>query len=154
MQPDNNFFTLLENFEGFRSCPYKDQAGVWTIGIGSIAYLNGNPVKEGDPCISHDSAVTLATYELITYINVVNACVKSALTQSQFNALLSFTYNEGTKALKTSHLLIKVNLNPSDPTIKDEFLKWNKVRDPITHQLKYDAGLEARRAKEAKLYFS
>jgi len=50
--------------------------------------------------------------------------------------------------LKASTLLKKVNLNPNDPTIKDEFMKWNKAAGKVL------AGLTRRREAEANLYFS
>lgn len=152
MQPDLNFFVLLEHFEGFESCPYKDQAGIPTIGIGTTFYPDGKGVTMSDPCIDHDKAVDILTYNLSSYINAVNTYITSTLTQNQFNALLSFTYNEGTGALKTSHLRIKVNTNPNDPTIQQEFAKWNKVRNPKTHQLEVNSDLVYRRNKEWELY--
>jgi lysozyme len=35
---------LVSAFEGFRSYPYSDPVGVWTIGFGSTGEANGNPV--------------------------------------------------------------------------------------------------------------
>lgn len=154
MQPDNNFYTLLEQFEGFKPCPYLDSAHVPTIGIGSIHYCGGTPINIGDPCISHDQAVHIVDCEITSYINTVNTLVKSTITQNQFNALLSFTYNEGQGALKGSHLLQLVNQDPTNMDIKEEFIKWNKVRNPITHKLVYSEGLNNRRLKEYALYSS
>jgi lysozyme len=50
--------------------------------------------------------------------------------------------------LKSSTLLKKVNINPNDPTIAAEFLKWNKAGGKIV------AGLTRRRQAESDLYFS
>ena len=46
------------------------------------------------------------------------------VNQVQFEALVSFTYNVGTAAFHSSTLLKKVQANPNDPTIRDEFMKW------------------------------
>jgi lysozyme len=46
--------TLIEGFEGFKSAPYQDQHGVWTIGFG---HTDG--VTKDSPSISKDQAVTL-----------------------------------------------------------------------------------------------
>ena len=70
------------------------------------------------------------------------------ISQSQFDALVSFAYNLGPNSLKSSTLLKKVNANPSDPTIKDEFLKWTKAGGKVLK------GLVLRREAEAALYFS
>jgi len=74
--------------------------------------------------------------------------VKSNVTENNFAALVSFTFNVGTGNLKKSTLLKKVNLNPNDPTIRSEFMKWNKGAGKVL------AGLTKRRQAEADLYFS
>jgi lysozyme len=61
--------------------------------------------------------------------------------------LCSFCYNVGPNNLKGSTLLKKVNKDPNDLTIKDEFLKWNKSGGKTL------TGLTIRRMAEAKLYF-
>ena len=72
----------------------------------------------------------------------------SNLNQNQFNALVSFAYNVGTGNFSSSTLLKKVNRNPDDLTIKDEFLRWNKAGGKVLN------GLTNRRNEEADLYFS
>jgi lysozyme len=67
--------------------------------------------------------------------------------QNQFDALVCFSYNVGLGALKGSTLLKKLNANPKDPTIRDEFLRWNKAAGRVMR------GLTKRRAEEADLYF-
>jgi lysozyme len=74
-------------------------------------------------------------------------CVDT-INQNQFDALVSFCYNVGPGNLKSSTLLKKVNANPNDPTIRTEFLKWNKGGGKVL------AGLTRRRTAEANLYFS
>jgi lysozyme len=60
---------------------------------------------------------------------------------------LSFTYNVGIANLQKSTLLKKVNYNPNDPTIRLEFMKWNKAGGKVLN------GLTRRREAEANLYF-
>ena len=69
------------------------------------------------------------------------------LNQHQFNAIVSFAYNCGITALSKSTLLKKVNANPKDQTIENEFLRWNKI------QGKPSKGLTKRRMLESKVYF-
>ena len=78
----------------------------------------------------------------------VNELVTSNINQNQFNALVSFAYNVGTGNFSSSTLLKKVNRNPNDLTIKDEFLRWNKAGGKVLN------GLTNRRNEEADLYFS
>lgn len=73
--------------------------------------------------------------------------VKSEVNENQFAALTSFAYNAGIGNLKSSTLLKKVNANPSDETIRAEFMKWDKAGG------KQLAGLTRRRKAEADLYF-
>jgi lysozyme len=54
----------------------------------------------------------------------------------------------GVNALKNSTLLKKVNKNPQDVTIRNEFLKWNKAAGKVLK------GLTNRRIAEADLYES
>jgi lysozyme len=53
----------------------------------------------------------------------------------------------GNGNLKSSTLLKKVNINPNDPTIKDEFMKWVKAGGKTL------PGLVRRRTAESQLYF-
>jgi lysozyme len=46
------------------------------------------------------------------------------LTQSQFDALVSFVYNVGAGVFRRSTLFAKVKQNPNDPSIPGEFRKW------------------------------
>lgn len=74
--------------------------------------------------------------------------VKAALTQNQVDALASFIYNLGSGNFSESTLLRKLNQNPCDPSIRDEFMRWTKAKGVEL------AGLKNRRAAEANLYFS
>ena len=70
------------------------------------------------------------------------------VSQHQFDALLSFTYNVGTGNLARSTLLKKVKANPKDPSIRGEFARW------VYGGGKRLPGLVRRRKMEADLYFS
>ena len=125
---------------------YQCSAGKWTIGYGNTFYEDGTSVKSGDK-ISKERAEILLTLILVTFENDVKKLVKSNINQYQFDALVSFAYNCGVGNLKASTLLKKVNINPSDASIKSEFLKWNKAGGKIL------LGLTKRREAESNLYF-
>ena len=139
---------LIKQHEGFCSEPYLCPASVGTIGYGSTYYEDGTKVKLGDPPITQERAEKLLASVLVQYEKAVDSFARDDITQEQFDALVCFAYNVGIGALKTSTLLRKVNTNPSDPTIKDEFLRWNKAAGKVLK------GLTKRREEEAKLYFS
>lgn len=152
MKPSQKGIDLIKDFEQLVLKAYLDEAGVWTIGYGTIEYPDHRQVKKGDvitkadalECLQHE--VDLKTNAVLKAIGGVN------LTQNQFDALVSFTYNCGEGALLQSTLLKKLKINPNDPTIRDEFMKWNKVHR--NGKVVSSKGLTIRRKKEADLYFS
>jgi lysozyme len=139
---------LIKSFEGLYLKPYLCPANVPTIGYGNTFYENGNKVTLKDPIITEARAIELLMFELGMYEQKVDSYCIDTINQNQFDALVSFCYNVGPGNLKSSTLLKKVNVNPNDPTIKDEFLKWNKGGGKVL------AGLTRRRNAEANLYFS
>ena len=137
----------MHDFEGCRLEAYLCPASVPTIGYGSTYYEDGRPVKLGD-AITQERADQLFEAIAEDFAKRVRSLLKVGLNENQFSALVSFTYNVGVANLKKSTLLKKVNIYPSDPTITDEFLKWNKAGGKVL------AGLTRRREEEAKLYFT
>lgn len=139
---------LIKRFEGCRLNAYKCPAGVWTIGYGATHYNDGTPVKQGDKLKSEDEAVELLKEMLISYEESVDRLVTSKINPYQRDALTSFTYNLGAHNLGRSTLLKKVNNNPDDPTIKNEFAKW------VNSGGKVLKGLVNRRNAETELYYT
>lgn len=141
---------LIKKFEGFSSKPYPDPATgnlPITIGYGTTFYEDGKKVQVTDPAISEERATQLLQNVLKTFEKHVDTYTRDDVTQSQFDALVCFAYNVGVGALKSSTLLKKVNADPTDATIHDEFLKWNKAARKVLK------GLTKRREAEAQLYF-
>ena len=138
---------LIKEFEGFEAKPYLDIAGVPTIGYGTTRYANGKKVSLKDPEISEKVATAHLMEDLVYFEQQVDA-MTNRITQNQFDALVSFSYNLGANALKGSTLLKKVNKNPNDKTIHQEFLRW------VYAAGKKSKGLQNRRLKESMLYFS
>lgn len=139
--------SLLKEFEGIRFKPYLCPAGIPTISIGCTYYPDGTKVKMSDPIISEAKATEIFLNVIKHFENSVDSFTRDDINQNQFDALVSFSYNLGTNALKNSTLLKKINLNPADPSIKKEFLRWNKSNGKVLH------GLTRRRQAEADLYF-
>lgn len=97
---------------------------VWTIGYGSIFYLDVQPVRKGDT-ISQDEADKLFEGTIEGLSRQVNRLLSHVfLKDCQFDALMTFAYNRGVNSLKNSTLLKKVSVNPKDPTLGYEFSKW------------------------------
>ena len=138
---------LIKNYEGLRLTAYLCPAGVPTIGYGSTRYSNGKKVLLGEKLTGEKEATQLLLATLSTYEDAVNKHLPN-LNQCQFDALVCFAYNLGTGALIKSTLLKKAKANNADPSILDEFLKWNKAGGKVL------TGLTNRRREEANLYFS
>lgn len=145
---DNKGYLLITKFEGLRLKPYLCSAKIPTIGYGNTYYPDGKKVTLLDKDITKQEAFDMFKELANRFAKRVDALVTTKLTQNQFNTLVSFAYNVGTGNFSSSTLLKKVNRNPDDLTIKDEFLKWNKAGGKVIN------GLTNRRNEEANIYFS
>lgn len=148
MKISDKGINLIKKYEGFYSKPYLDPVGIPTIGYGITYYPDGKKVTLKDKTLTNEQATDLLKITLTNYENSVNNLVKINLNQNQFDALVSFCYNLGATNLKKSTLLKKVNKNPNDPTIRNEFKKWVNAGGKKLN------GLVKRRNEEADLYFS
>jgi len=139
---------LIKSFEGLFLKPYFCPANVCTIGYGTIKYPNGTRVRITDVAITEAKAMEYLMFEIDQKSKAIDPMLREDLTGSQFGALISFAYNLGEGALRQSTLLKKVNANPLDAQIRNEFQKW------IYADGKKLNGLLRRRNAEADLYFS
>ena len=154
IQINDDCINLIKSFEGFAANAYHgevDPPNVDTIGYGTIVYpptyLDGKKVKVGDPRITTIQAFDFLKWEVGLKTAGVDLLIRDDLNVNQFGALVSFAYNLGLGALKGSTLRKKVNINPLDPTIREEFMKWDMSNGA------HVKGLTRRRQAEADLYF-
>ena len=145
---NNKGYLLITNHEGLRLKPYLCPAKIPTIGYGNTYYTDGKRVTLLDKEITKQQAFDMFKEVANRFAKRVDELVTSNINQNQFNALVSFAYNVGTGNFASSTLLKKVNRNPDDLTIKDEFLRWNKAGGKVIN------GLTNRRNEEANIYFS
>ena len=137
--------------EGLRLKPYKDDAGIPTIGIGCTFYPDGRRVTMKDAPLPNDTAAWILFNKVNNnFLLAVYSTTRDDISQNQFNALVSLCYNIGIAAFKSSTVLRLVNKSPSDPQIADAFYMWryatvDGIRKPI---------LAGRRKRESTLYFS
>jgi lysozyme len=148
MKLDDVGYNLIKSFEGLSLVPYKCQAGISTIGYGATFYPSSKKVTMQDAPISLATAKWMLKETADKFAADVDKMIKANLNQNQFNAIVSLAYNIGLGGLAKSSLLKKVNANPSDPTIRNSFLIWNKAGGRVLD------GLTKRRTKEANLYFA
>ncbi|MGH6981527.1 MAG: lysozyme [Stellaceae bacterium] len=137
--------TFITAHEGCRASAYRDAAGIETIGYGH-RLTDGESFPGG---IDEAAARRLLAADAARAEEAVRAHVAVALTQGQFDALVSFVFNIGAGAFAGSTLLRK--LNDGDVAgAADEFLRWNKIASGGA--LVAEPGLTARRAAERKLF--
>jgi lysozyme len=153
MQLSTNGFNVIKNFEGLSLSAYRDEAGVWTIGYGSTRYHDGITVRPGDKLASEVQADAVFRNTLGQYQDAVNNHVKVPLTQNQFDALVSLTYNIGTGGFEESTLLIKLN-EKNYTEAASHFLAWDKITDPKTGQKIVSETLLQRRKEESRLFLT
>lgn len=135
---------LICGFEGLRLSAYNDGVGVWSIGFGTTRYPDGRMVKRGDFCTLPQAKAYMA-HDLEKFAFVVKNVVMVRLTQQQFDALVSLTYNIGIKAFKESTLLKLLNKGDYQAA-SAQFEVWNRAGGRILQ------GLINRRQVERKLF--
>lgn len=139
LKPSGACRALIREFEGCRLEAYRCPAGVPTIGIG---HTRG--VRMGDRCNVQQADVWL-TQDMEDAVAAVQSVVTAPVTQSMFDALVSFTFNLGAKRLYESTLLILVNKR-SYKAAAGQFARWTLSGGTAL------PGLARRRAAEAKLF--
>ena len=144
MQTSDKGISMIKQFEGCKLTAYQDSVGVWTIGYGWTQPVDGKPIRAG-MTIKQETAERLLKTGLVSYESDVSRLVKVGLTQGQFDALVSFTYNLGARSLSTSTLLRKFNAGDYAGAA-DEFLRWNKAGGKVLN------GLTRRREAERDLF--
>ena len=130
---------LIRHFEGCRLDAYLCPAGVWTIGYGHTAN-----VKEGDS-IDQEAAEAFLIEDLENFEQSVTRMVEVPLTQQQFDALVSWTFNLGAGNLAESTLLRKLN-NYQYVDVPEQMMRWVRAGGQVLD------GLVRRRAAEAALF--
>lgn len=139
-----NGLDLVKHFEGCYLTAYKCPANKWTIGYGHTGQVDGQNISSG-LIITQEKADELLKYDMAIFEKAVTESVTVNITQSQFDALVSFSFNCGAGALKKSTLLKK--LNSGDYVgAANEFHRWNKANGKVLK------GLVKRRAAEAYLF--
>jgi lysozyme len=122
--------------EGYRENAYIPVAGdVPTIGFGTT-----KGVKLGDRT-NPEKAITMAYRDIQQFEGALKQCVKVPLTQYEYDAYISLSYNIGSNAFCNSTLVRVLNEGRYDEACK-QILRWDKF------QGKPLAGLTKRRQDE------
>lgn len=149
---------FISSFEGYVPSPAPDPVGYCTVGFGHL--IRYGPCRTEDRkrfgILSYEQALDLLKSDLKEYSDGVSRYVTRPITQSMFDALVSFAYNNGLGAFQSSTLLRVVNgaFDLQDPPTKKEiraqFARWVNAGSPPRPL----AGLVRRRRAEADLFYS
>lgn len=134
---------LIRKWESFSPTVYICPAGWPTVGYGHV-------VKEGEKerfsgGITREEAMKLLKADVRVAENAVLRYISVPLSDSQFNALASFTFNLGAGALQASTLRKVINRGEYDDA-PEQFKRW------VYANGKKLKGLVNRRAEEAAMF--
>lgn len=130
---------FIERWEGTRLTAYKDSGGVWTIGVGHT----GPEVVNGLTITAAKATDLLA--EDVIEAEVAVRQVTVPLTQAQFDTLVSFAFNVGNAAFRSSTLLRKLNAGDY-AAVPAQLGRW------VHDNGKVVAGLVNRRKAEGEMW--
>ena len=133
---------LIKSWEGCVLKPYQDEAGYWTIGWGHLI-VEGENFSE----ITSERADAILEVDLLQAESAVERLISVPLTDNQFAALVSFTFNLGPGALERSTLRKVLNRGEYQAAA-EEFPKWCYAGG---HK---SAGLLKRRLEEGTLFLT
>ena len=147
MKPSKKCYDIIRKYEGFSAKPYKDVAGIPTIGYGTTFYPNGRHVALTDTAVTREQAETYLEAHVNEVASSVRRLVRVKLTQGQLDALTSLTYNIGIGNFAASTLLRLLNQGKYNDALL-QFDCWKKAGGAVSR------GLERRRDAEQELFNS
>lgn len=136
----------IKRHEAFSPVPYRDQAGHWTIGYGHKL----GPLEQY-ASIGDGKAVELLARDVGIAEDAVNSAVQVPIAQPMFDALVSFAFNVGVGAFRSSTLLKLLNRGDYGGA-QQQFTRWRYITKG--GQKVESAGLLNRRNAEAALFAS
>jgi lysozyme len=154
---------LIKYFEGMHDGDLKTiglqpkmcPAGIWTEGYGrAMRDSNGNFIKGiANKKLAYSSitiktekeAIEALSQDLIVFENIVMRKIKVDISQNEFDALVSHTYNTG----GSNTLFELINNKSNDMIVQNWFVSKYISADGVKLN-----GLIDRRKSEAKLYFT
>lgn len=141
MRTSDEGIALIKRFEGFAPKPYMCPAGIITIGYGHTRRAAQFSV------VTEAQADALLREDVQQAERAVAKLIHVPLTQGQYDALVSFTFNLGAAALQRSTLRRVIN-REAHVDVPRQLQRWVFAGG---RKLK---GLVARRAAEAEIYLA
>jgi len=138
---------LIAHHEGVRLRPYKCPAGLYTVGVGHLIGDGKNLPPEWNKTFTQEEVDALLAADLDRFERGVSRLCPVPLTQGQFDALVSFSFNLGLGCLQRSSVRMKTNRGDKEGAVSS-LMKYSKAGGKVL------PGLVKRRKDEAMLYQS
>lgn len=135
---------LIRQFEGFRGEAYRCPAGIWTIGYGHTTRAGPPSVVPG-MTMSEARAREVLEADVERVAEGVRASLTRRVSDPQFSALVSFAFNVGVGAFRSSSVLRAVNAGDF-AAVPRRLQLWVKGGGKVL------PGLVRRRAAEAAMF--
>jgi lysozyme len=145
MEISSNGVRFIEQREQYAAIPYRDQGGNWTWGYGH-KQLPGEAIPT---FVSQRQALVILDHDLAWAEHAVAWHVTVPLSQPEFDALVSFTFNVGAAALYSSTLLRVLN-SDDYADVPAQMKRWVYVDE--NGQMVVSQGLLRRRIAEGRLF--
>ena len=156
MKVSKECINMIKHHEGVRFRPYRCPALLWTVGVGHVidpshikVPLNDRknlPIPDGwDRQLSATEVDDILAADLVSFERGVLRLCPSGLTQSRFDALVSFSFNVGLGNLQRSTIRMCHNRGDFEGAA-EAFMAWTKAGG------KELPGLVKRRKDERALY--
>ena len=138
---------LIAKWEGLVLTPYRDIAGLLTVGYGHLI-KPGEKFDLGKP-ITRERALELLADDVKKCEDAIKQDIKVELSQNQFDALVSFGFNCGTGVYKNSGVARAVNAGDFS-SVPARLEEWSKAR--VKGVMQVVPGLLARRKHEGQVF--
>ena len=158
MKVSDKVIHMIKHHEGVRTKPYQCPALLWTVGVGHVIDpMHGRlkleerknlPIPDGwNRTLSMEEVDDILKKDLARFEQGVARLCPGPLTQGQFDALVSFSFNVGLGNLQKSTIRMKVNRQDFEGAA-EAFLDWTKAGGKVLK------GLVNRRNDERALFLS
>lgn len=136
---------LIAKWEGLKLHSYICPAGRRTIGVGHVILPTDT---FGDP-ITEEQAYELLASDVAKFEAGLRSSITVELTQPQWDALISFTFNTGTGGVTNTGVQRAVN-EERFGDVRGELMRWCKFK--VDGEMRVNIGLQNRRRHEADVF--
>lgn len=138
---------MLVHHEGLRLKPYQCPAKLWTIGVGHLIGDGKTLPPEWNRTFTKDECYALLAKDVAKFERGVSKLIPVQLSQNEFDALVSFSFNLGLGTLQRSTLR-QALIRGDKIAAMQSLRKYNKAGGKVLK------GLDNRRKDEEALFWS